>query len=439
LRALRAGAKDFLNKPLDAAEAVARIRNLLETRFLHLELQSHNMFLEERVEERTAQLESTLVRLRETQSHVVKQERLGALGAMASGIAHDFNNSLAAILGYSELLLEHPAREEYLKKIMIAGQDARQTVRRLREFYKLDKPSDPFAAINLNTLAEQAISLTMPRWSNQSLATGVEINVKTDLDDVPLVAGNPAELREVLTNLIFNAVDALPNGGEILITTRSVGDWVQLQVTDNGVGMDEKTIQRCAEPFFTTKGEHGTGLGLSMVHGIVKRHGGRIEITSAPHAGTTFRLHFPSTAEIVSTEGSSLTPDLERSLRILLVDDQPIICELVAELLRIDSHVVDTAGSGGCALEKCREVDYDLVITDLAMAGMSGDQLANVIKQISPDKPIILLTGYAELADVAGACTPSVDLVVAKPATLEELRRAIFDVLTRKTAELAAA
>jgi len=434
LRALKAGAKDFLSKPLDVAEVGARIRTLLATRFLHLELQSHNMFLEERVQERTAQLEATLVRLRTSQTQVVKQERLGALGVMASGIAHDFNNSLATILGYGELLLEHPERTDYVKKLMTAGQDARQTVRRLREFYKSDAGAEKFAAVNLNILAEQAVSLTMPRWSNQALARGIRILVKTDLAAIPLIAGNPAELRELLINLIFNSVDALPNGGEISIQTRQEGETALLSVSDNGSGMDDATVERCMEPFFTTKGEGGTGLGLSVVHGIVTRHGGSVDIVSGPDAGTRFSLRFPTTSAVLSFEKPALTPDLERSLKILLVDDQPVICELVAALLRTDGHMVDTAGSGGAALEKYRQSEYDLVITDLAMPGMSGEQLANVIKQLTPAKPVILLTGFEHLAE-EGACTPSIDIVVAKPASLEELRRAIFDVLTSERAQ----
>ncbi|MEP6670773.1 MAG: response regulator [Chthoniobacter sp.] len=435
LRALKVGAKDFLSKPLDAAEMVARIRNLLATRFLHQELQSYNLFLEKRVRERTGQLEETLGSLRTTQAQVVKRERLGALGVMASGIAHDFNNSLAAILGYGELLLEHPERTDYVKKLMTAGQDARHTVRRLREFYQSDTDAEPFAAVNLNILAEQAVSLTMPRWSSQALASGTRILVKTDLGVIPLIAGNPAELRELLVNLIFNSVDALPNGGEICIQTRAEGEVALLCVTDNGCGMDDATAEKCMEPFFTTKGENGTGLGLSVVHGIVTRHGGRVDILSGLGTGTTFSLRFPATSAVLSLEKPPLTPDLERSLRILLVEDQPIICELIAELLRTDGHAVDTAGSGGGALEKYRQNEYDLVITDLAMPGMSGEQLANVIKQLTPAKPVILLTGFETMVGKGSACTPSIDMVVAKPASLEELRRAIFTVLTSGRAE----
>lgn len=435
LRALTVGAKDFLKKPLDPAEVVARIRNLLETRCLHLQAQSHQILLEEQVNERTAQLQATLARLHQRQTQMIKQERLGALGVMASGIAHDFNNSLTTILGYSELLLEHPDRaHKYLKEIMTAGQDARQTVRRLREFYKSDREDEPYAAVNLNALAEHAVSMTMPRWSSQALATGIRIAVKTHLAEIPLVAGNPAELRESLANLIFNAVDALPKGGTIIVQTRAEGEHAVLEIRDNGVGMDETTLERCLEPFYTTKGECGTGLGLSVVHGIVTRHGGTLAIESAPGAGTTFKLRFPATTNTPTIDPPVLAPDLERSLQILIIDDQPIVRELIAELLRTDGHVVDAEGGGGAALERCRHKDYDLFITDLAMPGMSGEQLADVIKQLTPAKPVILLTGFGDLLEEQGGCTASIDLVVAKPATLTDLRQAIFRVMTREPA-----
>ena len=431
VRALTAGAKDFLHKPLDAAEVTARIRNLLETRFLHLELQSHNIFLEERVHERTTQLESTLANLRATQAQVIKRERLAALGVMASGIAHDFNNTLSSILGYGELLLENPNQLDYLERILSAGHDARQIVRRLREFYKSGNDGEPYTAVNFNAMIDQAVSVTMPRWSGQALTWGAHITVKRQLGEIPFVAGNPVELRELLTNLIFNAVDALPHGGQILIRTATEGDTAVIRLIDDGVGMDADTVRRCLEPFFTTKGEHGTGLGLSVAHGIVQRHKGTIHIESEPHVGTTVTLRFPGTTEAAITAALPVTPVLERPLKILFVDDQPIICELVSELLRSDGHAVDTAGSGGLALEKCQRVNYDLVITDLAMPGMNGGQLAGVLRQLNPTKPIIMLTGFADLVGDASGPNTNIDLVLAKPASLEELRRAIFVVFTR--------
>ena len=426
VRALNAGAKDFLSKPLDVPEVLARIKNLLETRFLHIAVQSHSVLLEECVKERTSQLEETLGRLHATQSQVIKSERLGALGVMASGIAHDFNNSLTTILGYSELLLEHPERSEYLEYVLTAGQDAAQIVRRLREFYKSDSGNEPLAAVNLNALVEHAISLTMPRWSNQSLANGTCIKVLAELTEIPLIAGNPAELREALTNLIFNSVDALPGGGTITIKTETDGRNVLLQIEDDGLGMDESTAQRCLEPFFTTKGERGTGLGLSVVHGIVKRHGGTLEIVTAIGSGTSWSIRFPATVLAMDREDSLPVPDLERSLRILVVDDQPIICELIAELLRTDGHEVQTAGNGGSALDEFRERNFDLCIVDLAMPGMSGEQLADMIKKLSPSTPVILLTGFGQKTD---RYTPNIDLVLGKPASLTDLRRSIAKVV----------
>ncbi|HSI12787.1 MAG TPA: response regulator [Chthoniobacter sp.] len=431
VRALTAGAKDFLHKPLDAAEVTARIRNLLETRFLHLELQSHNIFLEERVHERTAQLEATLANLRATQAQVIKRERLAALGVMASGIAHDFNNTLSSILGYGELLLESPEHTDYIEHILSAGHDARQIVRRLREFYKSGDDGAPYTAVQLNTLIDQAVAVTMPRWSGQALTWGAHITVTRQLGEIPFIAGNPVELRELLANLIFNAVDALPHGGQILIRTATEGDTAVIRLSDDGLGMDAETVRRCLEPFFTTKGEQGTGLGLSVVHGIVQRHRGAIHIESDLHAGTTVTLRFPSTTEAAIAATLPVTPALERPLRILFVDDQPIICELVSELLRTDGHTVDTAGSGGLALEKCQGVNYDLVITDLAMPGMNGGQLASVIRQLTPAKPIIMLTGFADLLSEPSEPNPNIDVILAKPASLEELRRAIFAALTR--------
>ncbi len=220
-RALACGAQDFVTKPIDHLEVILRIRNLLENRFLHLELESKNNTLEKEVEERTAQLGHTLEQLRETQESVVKQERLSALGMMAGGIAHDFNNALTMMLGYGELLLPYlekdaPPRElGFLRHVIGAAQDATHVVSRLRDFYRPITNDEIRVAVDLNELIDAAVSLTAPKWKGRSRADGVQIAVETDLHEVPPVAGNAAELREVLTNLIFNAVDAMPGGGRI--------------------------------------------------------------------------------------------------------------------------------------------------------------------------------------------------------------------------------
>ncbi len=435
--ALTAGAKDFLTKPLDATEIILRITHLLEMRFWHLQAKSENVLLEEQVRLRTEQLEETLTRLHATQAHVIKQERLSALGVMASGIAHDFNNSLAAILGYGELLQTRPGEPRYLQNILTAADNARQTVHRLREFSRVREKTDEHRATSLNQAVKEAVELTQPRWSNQSSSKGIEVRVELDLGDVPSIDGSASQLREMLVNLIFNAVDALPAGGTIRVKTFPEEDGVILQVSDDGTGMNEQTREKCLEPFFTTKGDAGTGLGLSVVYGILQRHGATLDVRSEPRMGSTFRIRFPIGASARLSEGEDAEAGgPERSLRILAVDDQPIIGELVGELLTSAGHVVDIASGGGVALEKCREQSYDLVVTDEAMPGMKGQQLAAVIKQLTPDKPVILLTGFGDTVRENG-CTPSVDAILDKPATLQELRKAIAFV-TKPPAERAA-
>jgi signal transduction histidine kinase len=439
-RALASGAKDLVTKPLDHFEVVLRINNLLENRFLHLKLQNQNGLLEQQVRERTAQVEETLTELRSTQEHVVKHERLSALGMMAGGIAHDFNNALTMVLGYGELLLPYvqanaPAREiEFLRHIVAAAQDATHVVSRLREFYRPATGDEIRVAVDLNNVVEQAVLLTTPKWKGTSQAEGAQIEVQTNMGEIPPVAGNAAELREVLANLIFNAADAMPRGGRIVIRTNRHEECVRIAVTDTGIGMSESERERCLEPFFTTKGERGTGLGLSVVYGIVQRHGGTIEIESKKGRGTTFCIDLPATAPI-ATETPETVEKLEKTLRILVADDQEIICELLAEYLQSDGHETVCAFDGLKALEQFREGGFDLVITDQSMPGMNGEQLAAAIAELSPEIPIILLTGFGQEMRATDNHPENIDLVLGKPVTGVDLRRAIQEVITKEMAE----
>jgi signal transduction histidine kinase len=433
-RALALGAKDLVTKPLDHSEVVLRIKNLLENRFLHLELQKQNGLLEEQVRERTSQVEDALLQLRATQEQVVKQERLRALGMMAGGIAHDFNNALTMVLGYSELLLPYvqvhaPAKElGYLHHVISAAQDATHVVSRLRDFYRPASGNEIRLAVDLNEIVQQAVSLTLPRWSSKSMAEGVQIEVLTDLQTVPMISAHAPELREVLTNLIFNAVDAMPGGGVITISTAMADELVRLTVSDTGIGMSEEERCRCLEPFFTTKGERGTGLGLSVVYGIIQRHGGILDVISVKNSGTTFDIRLPqaSASEIIST---SPTERIDRGLRIMVVDDQEIICELIAEYLRNDGHQVTMSANGRQALERFSTSDIDLVITDQSMPEMNGTQLAATLKQRAPGIPVVLLTGFGEEMQALGELPEGVDLVIGKPVSAAELRRAIFNAM----------
>ena len=435
-RALAAGAKDYLTKPLDQSEVLLRIRNLLENRFLHIQLQNQNLLLEEQVRDRTAQLEDTLSKLRLAQHTAIKQERLSALGTMAAGIAHDFNNSLTLILGYSDLLLtnskDKPDGPEtaQIKAVTTAARDAAQIVKRLREFHRPDDGAETRVAVQLNSLIEQAVTMTRPRWKDDARSQGREISARCELGDLPLLMGDPAELREMLTNLIFNAVDAMPQGGTITIHTHLAESEIRLKVSDTGTGMSEETRRRCLEPFFTTKGEHGSGLGLSAVYGIIERHGGSMDIESEQGKGTSFCIRLPAAlgAEAAHEQAEPARENAS-TLRILLVDDQPIILDVLQQQLAEDGHEIMTAGSGQEALAVLQERGCDLVMTDQSMPGMTGDELAALIKEKNPKTGVILLTGFGGSDSDNDDRPPGVDMVVGKPATSVDLRRAIVRVM----------
>jgi signal transduction histidine kinase len=308
-RALAAGATDLLVKPFDASEVSMRIRNLLHARFLRLEIREQNRLLEARVKERTAELERALADLQAVQRHAMQQERLSAFGEMAGGVVHDFSNALMAVIGYSEMLLTNSAARtdeatalDYLRIINTAGRDGAHVVSRLRDFYRPRGAADVLESLNLKEIVTQSIALSKLRAVKRERDRTVSFRI--DLKEDITVAGIGAELREVLTNLIFNALDAIPGPGAITVRARQENSGAVLEVIDTGTGMNAEVKERCLEPFYTTKGDHGTGLGLAMVFGIIKRHQGMLEIESEPGEGTTFRIRLPTFASS-RDEGSS--------------------------------------------------------------------------------------------------------------------------------------
>lgn len=427
-KALAAGASDLMSKPFDASEAFMRIRNLLQMRFLQRQLQDQNQTLETKVSERTQEL-------RETQLQIVAQERLRAFGEMAGGVVHDFNNALMAIIGYSDILLqdENSLRDlalarQFLTVMNTAGRDASHVIGRLREFYRPRELVDVFSAVNLNEIIEQAVPATQPKWKDQALASGRSISVEVDLAKVPRVLGNASELREVATNLIFNAVDAMPEGGTITLRTSFVDKDVVFEVIDTGTGMTEEVRNRCLEPFFSTKGEKGTGLGLSMVFGIIKRHEGNVAIESELGKGTTFRITLPTQTQI-ATASTSETTRMARSLRVLVVDDEPVTRDVIKKYLTADGHSVVTAIDAEEAIGCVQKASFDLLITDHGMPGMNGIQLAAVVRQMREGHPVILITGFGDGGFGPDETPPGIDLVVRKPVPRGELRRALVSVM----------
>jgi signal transduction histidine kinase len=436
-RALAAGATDFLSKPFDRTECVLRITNLLATRRAHLQLAAQNEILEQRVKERTVALEDALAELRSAQQQIVQRERLSALGAMVTGVAHDFNNSLAHILGCGERL-QHEVRAqgvfgpiaENAQTIVSVALDAAEQVGQLSNFHRPAAPGETRQPIVLAEIVGQAVEFTRPRWEAESHARAAPIDIHRDCAATPPISGNASELREMLTNLIFNAVDALPQGGGITLCTRVAGECVVLEVRDTGTGMSEEVRRRCLEPFFTTKGERASGLGLAMVYGIVQRHEGSIVIDSGLGRGTRFIITFPADhSGLAALPAAPAQP--AHSLRILVVDDQPVLCEILAETLARDWHEVTTASHGRSAIEKFGFGNFDLVITDKAMPEMNGDQLAAAVKSRAPETRVIMLTGFGDLAAGDEGVSEFIDLVLTKPATGAALRGAIAKVMSR--------
>lgn len=377
----------------------------------------------------------TLEQLRATQEQAIRQVRLRALGQMAGGIAHDFNNALMPVLGFTDLLLDNPALladavrgRAYLQHIHQAAMDAREVVRRLRELYRRREEGETFVPVRLDLLVQEAIRLTEPKWSAEARAAGREIAIDNEVPALPPIAGNVVELREVLTNLILNSVDAMPAGGTLRFRCRPEGDRVVLEVQDTGVGMAEEVRRHCFEPFYTTKGDQGTGLGLAMVHGILERHGGSIAVESRPGRGATFVIGLPiapaGMRDRLPAPHAPAAPPAQ-SLKVLLVDDDPQARATLAAYLQGDGHDVTTAASGREGLERFHSGRFDLVITDLAMPEMSGDRLAAAIRASAPGKPILLLTGFGDQLGGPGDPPPKFDRILAKPVALAEFRDAV--------------
>src|SRR5256714_1491934 len=275
------------------------------------------------------ELERALSELKATQQQIIQQERLSALGQMAAGIAHDFNNTLMPILGFADVLLQNDSMlddkaeaRRCLEMLRTSAKDAASVVSRLREFYRPVDSEEAFPIVDLAKLAEQAIALTEPKWRGLTQARGITVQVETNFRAHPIVAGDESALREVLTNLLFNAVDAMPQGGRIAFETSIEKELAVLRVSDSGTGMTETVRRRCLEPFFSTKGEHGTGLGLSMVYGIVERHRGHLEIESAVGKGTTFVIRLPLAQEMpaAATTNGEVGVKANSALNVLVVD-----------------------------------------------------------------------------------------------------------------------
>ncbi len=377
-------------------------------------------------------LERTIVELKAAQEQLVQQEKLRAVGELACGIGHDLNNILTPVLGYADLMVNDetvpPTVRERIRCIRTGASDAARIVSRLRKLYRPAAGSDELRTLELEPLLLEVVELTRPIWHGVSRREGRDIELDLQIDSAPPVAGSDVEIREVLSNLLINAVDALPNGGRITLRLREERDAARIEVSDTGIGMSAATRARCFEPFFSTKGHRGTGLGLSVCHGIVARHGGKIRFDSAVGRGTTVFISLPAAEEGSSVAEENAAREALPSRRVLYIDDDPHVRSFMRYVLETLNQDADAAESGVQALDLLATEEYDLVITDLSMPEMDGEAVTREIKRDWPTLPVVLVTGWGahDAAERFGE-DGAPDSVLAKPFTTEQLR----DVLAR--------
>jgi signal transduction histidine kinase/CheY-like chemotaxis protein len=408
---------------------------------------SEHVALAARQAELYGSLQAAYEDLRRTQQSVMQQERVRALGQMASGIAHDINNALSPAAMYVQRALENQtdlpdeARAQ-LRVVESAIQSVAQTIGRLREYYREQEPARPDEPVDPNLEIRKAVELTRARWHDMPQQRGAFIEVELDLaPDLPATTGTASELRDAVINLILNAIDAMPQGGRLTLRSRlrprvavpPTEPAVEIAVRDTGVGMDEEARRRCLEPFYTTKGERGTGLGLAMVFGMVERRGARIEIDSEPGRGTEMRLVFPLSRTPVLLPAAQVVAAVPPQ-RIVIVDDDTLVLKSLREILEADGHQVTAADGGQAGIDALLRMEAEgrpctLLVTDLGMPHVDGRRVAAAAKSLQQPPPVVLLTGWGQRLKEEGDIPPHVDRVLGKPPRVAEIRAAFAELL----------
>jgi signal transduction histidine kinase len=390
------------------------------------------------------------------QDQLVQTEKARAVGAMAGGIANEFNNLLAIMLGKTQLMLprapEGPLREG-LAAVEEAAWRAADIVRRLQSF-AVTSMDDSAAPVDLASVVQDALALTRALWKDEAEARGTPIQVVTELVRVPQVDGQAPALREAVMNLILNALDAMPRGGRLRLTTRRVDDGAELEMTDSGEGMPEDVRRRIFDPFFTTRAPHRTGLGLSVVHGIVNRHHGSVRVRSEHGGGTTVTVWLPAgraravesrpvPAGVLPERNRPTTTELSdrvldsadislgdrgadhatesATVSILVIEDEEQMRTMLVDALSGAGHKVESATDGLTGLARFKGGHFDVVLTDLSLPECSGLDVARSVKRMQPDMPVVLVTGWGHLLNPERLRESGVDLMLVKPFRLERL------------------
>ena len=371
---------------------------------------------------------------------LIQSEKLRAMGVMAAGIAHDFNNVLAIINGYTQLLeCSCDGNEELLKgfrAINKAVDDGSETVRRLSEFTRMGKSTAKHISLNMVEIIEQSINFSKPKWKDVAQAGGATYEMDTEgLSPVRAVLGNPPELREIVINIINNAIDAMPEGGRITFQTWEKGDTVFIGIADDGCGMSKEVQSKIFDPFYTTKGLEGSGLGMSVSYGIIGKHGGKIDLISKEGKGTIFTIEFPVATEEILPE-TSIEPVIDiqaENYRILVVDDVKEISDLLHVFLSRQGYNVDSVESGDAAIKMLERERYDLVICDLGMPQVSGWDVIKVVESLDKKPKIGLITGWADMLDSLNQDDMGIDFIISKPIKYKKLSTTVKETLLNES------
>lgn len=355
----------------------------------------------------------------------LRTEKLAALGTMAGGVSHDFNNLLMAILGHVQLLLHQVTDEETrrrLQNLEKAVHDGSHTVRRLQKFTERERdPSSPPVSVDIREAVMDVVELTRPRWKNAMEKSGHAVEFDFALERNCMSAVHASDLREVLTNLIFNAIEAMPEGGTIRIKCGADGNAVLIEVADTGIGMTKEVAARVFDPFYTTKGVGNSGMGLSVSWSLVQRYGGDIQVKSRPGRGTVFTIRLPKAEVEQRGRLSGGTGGGARTCRLLIVDDDEEILGILRDMLRLKGHKVTATSDGEKALGLIETNHYDLVLTDLGMPVVTGWEIARHVKQRDPEVPVILITGWGAQYEEEDLSAQGIDLVLSKPLSWDRL------------------
>lgn len=375
---------------------------------------------------------------KQERQRAAQADKLRALGQLASGVAHDFNNALTAILGRAQLMrrqVDDVSLIHNLDVIQTAAEDAAATVRRIQTFAR-QSPAKEFELLDVGSLLSDAIEITRTRWENEARLRGLHYDVELGAGPACYASGSASELREVFVNLIVNAVDAMPLGGSLTISCERTNDRLLLRFKDTGLGMSEDVRERIFEPFYTTKGAQGTGLGLAVSYGIIERHEGQFNVESETGSGTTFEIDLPAMEASSVAVSKPAKPVETRSMTFLVVDDEQFVRETLADMLTALGHTVTAVAGGREALNELSSSDFDLVFTDLSMPEMDGWELAREIRRrFGPELKIVVVTGHGAGTLIAPADEDLVNGIIGKPFDFDQVSEMIANVIDTSPAE----